>query len=105
MADPKRDVDRERREFLRIGAAATAGLVAGGLPGAEAAVPAPSAPGPARALSLPDNPRTPAAMPTRNLGRTGYRVGIFSLGGQAAIEKPETRPSPSRSSRGRSTSA
>jgi hypothetical protein len=27
------------------------------------------------------------AMPTRNLGRTGYRVGIFSLGGQAALEK------------------
>lgn len=27
-------------------------------------------------------------MPTRNLGKTGYRVGIFSLGGQAAIEKP-----------------
>jgi aryl-alcohol dehydrogenase-like predicted oxidoreductase len=26
-------------------------------------------------------------MPTRNLGKTGYRVGIFSLGGQAAIEK------------------
>jgi aryl-alcohol dehydrogenase-like predicted oxidoreductase len=28
-------------------------------------------------------------MPTRNLGRTGFRVGIFSLGGQAAIEQPE----------------
>jgi aryl-alcohol dehydrogenase-like predicted oxidoreductase len=27
-------------------------------------------------------------MPTRNLGRTGYKVGIFSLGGQAAIERP-----------------
>ena len=27
-------------------------------------------------------------MPTRNLGRTGYKVGIFSLGGQASIEKP-----------------
>jgi aryl-alcohol dehydrogenase-like predicted oxidoreductase len=26
-------------------------------------------------------------MPTRNLGRTGYKVGIFSLGGQAALEK------------------
>jgi predicted aldo/keto reductase-like oxidoreductase len=25
-------------------------------------------------------------MPTRNLGRTGYRVGLFSLGCQAAIE-------------------
>ena len=28
-------------------------------------------------------------MPMRNLGRTGYRVGLFSLGGQAAIEKPD----------------
>ena len=26
-------------------------------------------------------------MPTRNLGKTGYRVGLFSLGGQAALEK------------------
>jgi uncharacterized protein len=29
------------------------------------------------------------AMPTRNLGKTGYKVGIFSLGGQAALEKPD----------------
>jgi aryl-alcohol dehydrogenase-like predicted oxidoreductase len=27
-------------------------------------------------------------MPLRNLGRTGYKVGIFSLGGQAALERP-----------------
>ena len=27
-------------------------------------------------------------MPTRNLGKTGYKVGIFSLGGQASLEKP-----------------
>ena len=33
---------------------------------------------------LPENPRTMKAMPTRNLGKTGYKVGIFSLGGQAA---------------------
>src|SRR5271155_6220351 len=26
-------------------------------------------------------------MPTRNLGKTGYKVAIFSLGGQAAIER------------------
>ncbi len=37
-------------------------------------------------FQLPHNPRTAGAMPTRNFGRTGYRVGIFSLGGQAAIE-------------------
>ncbi len=27
------------------------------------------------------------SMPTRNLGRTGHKVGIFSLGGQAALEQ------------------
>jgi aryl-alcohol dehydrogenase-like predicted oxidoreductase len=27
-------------------------------------------------------------MPTRNLGKTGYKVGIFSLGGQSALERP-----------------
>jgi aryl-alcohol dehydrogenase-like predicted oxidoreductase len=37
---------------------------------------------------LPANINTLAAMPTRNLGKTGYKVGIFSLGGQAALEKP-----------------
>lgn len=34
---------------------------------------------------LPSNSAT--TMPTRNLGKTGYKVGIFSLGGQAALEK------------------
>jgi hypothetical protein len=38
--------------------------------------------------ALPENPRTQLAMPTRNLGKTGYKVGIFSLGGQASLEKP-----------------
>lgn len=68
-----------RRDFLKIGGAATAGILAGGvLPARADALPA-----------LPANPATPAAMPTRNLGRTGYRPGIFSLGGQAAVEKPD----------------
>ena len=69
-----------RREFLRLGGVAAAGLVARDLlPGQRPAAPAP----------LPLNPRTQGAMPTRNLGRTGYRPGIFSLGGQAAVEKPD----------------
>src|SRR5512138_1741502 len=37
---------------------------------------------------LPYNPRTHKAMATHNLGRTGYRVGILSLGGQATLEIP-----------------
>jgi aryl-alcohol dehydrogenase-like predicted oxidoreductase len=71
----------DRRSAMRIGAAAAAGLLAGPAPAAGMAA-TPAAPAP------PANPAT-VAMPTRNLGRTGHRVGIFSLGGQAAIEKPE----------------
>ncbi len=76
MSDSE-DTKIERRDVLKLGAAATVGLLAGG-PTDAAALPA-----------LPQNPVTPKAMPTRNLGRTGYRVGIFSLGGQASIEKPD----------------
>ena len=68
-----------RREFLKAGTALTAGFVA------QAAMSASAATLP----SLPSNPATEAAMPTRNLGKTGYRVGIFSLGGQAAIERAD----------------
>ena len=68
-----------RREFLKAGGAITAALLA---PSAALADTPKALP------SLPSNPKTLAAMPTRNLGRTGYRVGIFSLGGQAALEHP-----------------
>jgi aryl-alcohol dehydrogenase-like predicted oxidoreductase len=68
-----------RREFLKAGGAITAGLVA------QAAMPAAAATLPA----MPSNPATQNAMPTRNLGKTGYKVGIFSLGGQAAIERAD----------------
>ena len=67
-----------RREFLKAGGAVTAALLA---PSALAADTAKALPG------LPSNPVTPTAMPTRNLGKTGYKVGIFSLGGQAALER------------------
>lgn len=70
-----------RREFVKAAAAGAVGLAVG----AQAA--RSEAAGPAAGAG-PYNPRTFAAMPTRNLGRTGYRVGIFSLGGQATIEKP-----------------
>jgi predicted aldo/keto reductase-like oxidoreductase len=67
-----------RRDFLKIGGAATAGILAGG------ALPEPAGAEPA----LLHDPLAQAAMPTRNLGKTGYRPGIFSLGGQAAVEQP-----------------
>ena len=69
-----------RREFLKAGGAITAALLA---PSAALADTPKALP-----RRLPSNPKTPAAMPTRNLGKTGYRVGIFSLGGQAALEHP-----------------
>jgi len=69
-----------RREFLKTGGAVTAALLAPAA--ALSSTPSKELPG------LPSNPRTPAAMPTRNLGKTGYKVGIFSLGGQASLEKP-----------------
>jgi uncharacterized protein len=68
-----------RRDFLKTSGAIAAGLLTRGAMPAHASTTMPS---------LPVNPRTLAAMPTRNLGKTGYKVGIFSLGGQAALERP-----------------
>jgi aryl-alcohol dehydrogenase-like predicted oxidoreductase len=67
-----------RRDFLKVGGAVTAALLTPSALTADTAKVFPS---------LPVNPKTPAAMPTRNLGKTGYKVGIFSLGGQAALER------------------
>ena len=67
----------DRRQFLKAGGALAAGLLS---PSAAHAATN-------QLPALPANPRTTAAMPTRNLGKTGYKVGIFSLGGQAALEK------------------
>jgi aryl-alcohol dehydrogenase-like predicted oxidoreductase len=68
-----------RRNFLKTTGAVAAGLLTNG---AMLAHPAAAALPP-----LPANAKTSAAMPTRNLGKTGYKVAIFSLGGQAALEK------------------
>jgi len=66
-----------RRGFLKTGGALGAGVLAHEARAATKQLPA-----------LPVNPKTQASMPTRNLGKTGYKVGIFSLGGQSAIEQP-----------------
>jgi aryl-alcohol dehydrogenase-like predicted oxidoreductase len=68
----------DRRTFLKSGGALAAGLLTTGSLAAEVKRTLPP---------LPVNANTRAAMPTRNLGKTGYKVGIFSLGGQAALEK------------------
>ena len=76
MNEPK---SANRRNFLKTSGAVAAGFLAGGgLPSRASATSLPA---------LPVNARTQSAMPIRNLGKTGYKVGIFSLGGQAALEK------------------
>jgi aryl-alcohol dehydrogenase-like predicted oxidoreductase len=72
----------DRRNFLKTSGAVAAGLLTNG------AVLASQQQAPSALPPLPWNPNTVAAMPMRNLGKTGYKVGIFSLGGQAALEKP-----------------
>jgi len=78
----------ERRDLFKLGAGMAAGLLAQRLPAMEtleefspSTKPSPMAP--------PFNPATARAMPTRNLGRTGHKIGLFSLGAQAALEKPD----------------
>lgn len=61
-----------RRDFVRVGAGGTAALFLnqGSLNAGERSLP---------------------PMPERPLGRTGHRVRLFSLGGQATLEKADTR--------------
>src|SRR6202051_1007254 len=66
----------DRRNFLKTGGALAAGLLSRSAQASQPTLPA-----------MPVNSRTQAAMPTRNLGKTGYKVGIFSLGGQPALER------------------
>ena len=64
-----------RRNFLRSGAAAIAtGVIASSAAG--------------EVTSAPAHTQGQDLMPTRNLGKTGFRAAIFGLGGQGALEKP-----------------
>jgi len=70
-----------RRDFLGVGAAASVGITTGSdfmgsMPPKKEGTP-----------QNPFNPRTFDAMPTRAFGRTGYKIGILSLGGQATVEQ------------------
>ncbi len=77
------DKKLNRRKFLGTSAAGAVGLglTTGIAKGADASA-IPNPPG----KDLPFNNRTFAAMPTNAFGKTGYKVGILSLGGQATIE-------------------
>ncbi len=78
MSEKDKRNSNSRRDFVKATGAAAAGVVVHALSSDVVSATPP----------LPPNPATAAAMPTRNLGRTGYRVGIFSLGGQATVEQP-----------------
>jgi aryl-alcohol dehydrogenase-like predicted oxidoreductase len=65
-----------RRDFMKVSGAGTAGFVLGQRPEATAAEVRGNA--------------TPPPMPERPLGKTGHNVRLFSLGGQATIERPDT---------------
>lgn len=66
-----------RRDFMKVTGAGTAGFVLGGKAQDAAAA----------ELSTPS---PPPPMPERALGKTGHNVRLFSLGGQATIEKEGT---------------
>lgn len=68
-----------RREFLGGSMAATIAMATASAEGGPQATKK-------TVKHLPYNPVTHKAMPTHNLGKTGFQVGILSLGGQATLE-------------------
>lgn len=66
-----------RRDFMKVTGAGTAGFVLGGKTQVAGASELSHAP-------------TPPPMPERPFGKTGHNIRLFSLGGQATIEKPDT---------------
>lgn len=72
-----------RRAFLGTGLTAAASAAVAGTFDTNAEMSMVNA---KTASNNPFNPRTYGAMPTRSLGKTGHKVGILSLGGQATLE-------------------
>ena len=64
-----------RRDFMKVTGAGTAGFVLGGKAQEAGAAEVPGSP-------------VPPPMPERPFGKTGHNVRLFSLGGQATIERP-----------------
>jgi hypothetical protein len=72
-----------RRTFLGVGLTAAASAAVGNtFPLTSELNPSPANPD----KKNPFNAKTYVAMPTRSLGKTGHKVGILSLGGQATLE-------------------
>jgi aryl-alcohol dehydrogenase-like predicted oxidoreductase len=79
---PQGSGNQNRRGFLKTGAASiAAGLSAGVIASSASGEVTSTENSPAAARAIQE------MMPTRNLGKTGFRVGIFGLGGQGALEK------------------
>jgi aryl-alcohol dehydrogenase-like predicted oxidoreductase len=81
--ESNKTLNQGRRGFLKVGGASIAASVVG------AALPSSAR---AQSFSSTQSFKTSSQavqemMPTRNLGKTGFRVGIFGLGGQGALEK------------------
>jgi predicted aldo/keto reductase-like oxidoreductase len=72
----------DRRNFIATGVTAAAATVTG----QAAAGNYNDGQIPEHTGNIPFNPRTFQAMPTRAFGKTGYKTGILSLGGQATLE-------------------
>jgi aryl-alcohol dehydrogenase-like predicted oxidoreductase len=82
MKSRNKTLQNGRRNFLRAGGLSlAAGLTQVALPGAAQAESA------SPSSSLYSAQAVQKMMPTRNLGQTGFRAGIFGLGGQGALEK------------------
>jgi hypothetical protein len=81
------DNKMNRRNFLGSGLAAAATVTVGRSFASEPGI----KPVPVKKNNEnPFNERTYGAMPTHSLGKTGYKVGILSLGGQATLEMKGT---------------
>jgi aryl-alcohol dehydrogenase-like predicted oxidoreductase len=63
-----------RRDFMKVTGAGTAGFVLGGK---------------TQEVGAAEVAPTPPPMPERPFGKTGHNIRLFSLGGQATIEKPD----------------
>ncbi len=80
----------DRRKFIGTSAVAGAAVASGT---AMASSKISKSNNPKHVSEHPYNERTYSAMPTNAFGKTGYKVGILSLGGQAAIEQEGKRRS------------
>src|ERR1700739_4720273 len=82
LNEPPQDAGKNRRGFLKTGAASIAAGLSAGVIAASAS---------GEVTSIENSPAAARAVQDmsahRNLGKTGFRVGIFGLGGQGALEK------------------